>query len=305
MQLPFARAKKSLPPNAFCDMIRRAMLGEIRIRPGAAEDLAQVQEFTRDTFTWGDYLPKAWNDWVRSKRGELLVAERDTRVLGTIHVRYLEHREAWLEGVRVHHEFRKHGIASILIQAAHARAHAKKCRVIRLETSAQNFAAQRAFEKFDYRVLESYAVFKGTARAGEMQNVRLAKLRDLAACWELWQHSWLKRASKTVVPAVYGWRWWELTRQRLAHDIRNARVWVAPHGFMTLREMDNDFDIILLVGKKRAARALLDAGRVLAQQRGRAEIFWLAPHVARAKMWAADADYTMDEDGMLIYERKL
>lgn len=286
-------------------MITRVTAANLKIRRGKTSDLAQVREFAQKTFSWGDYLPQAWNDWVRSKRGTLFVAEIDGRVVGTNHVRYLEHREAWLEGVRVHPEFRQRGIASALIRAAHADAASKKCRVIRLETGAQNRPAQRAFEKFGYRRVVTYVGYKGDAQPGELETVRLAKSRDLAMCWQVWQSSWMKRASKTIVPAVYGWRWWELTRARLLNDIRSERVWVAPRGFMILRELNHDFDITLLVGMKRDALKLLHAGRVLAQQRGREDIFWIAPLGARAQNWATDAQYQFDDDGLEIYARAL
>lgn len=286
-------------------MIRGVTAGSIQIRRGASDDLPQIREFTHNTFSWGDYLPRAWNDWARSKRGALLVAEINHKIVGTIHVRYLEHREAWLEGVRVHQEYRQRGIASALIQTAHADAKKKKCRVIRLETGAHNVAAQHAFKKLGYRRRAAYVVFKGAACAEETNQVRLAQARDLQVCWALWQQSWVRRASKTIVPAVYGWRWWELTRTRLANDIRGKRVWVAPRGFMILREMDRDFDVTLLVGTKRDAVKLLQAGRMLAQQRGREDIYWLAPAVAHSKEWADAAEYTLDDDGLLVYAREL
>lgn len=277
----------------------------ILIRQATLQDLTQVKEFTHDTFSWGDYLPKAWERLVISKRGDLLVADWDGQVLGTIRVGFLGNEEAWLEAVRVRHEFRERGIASVMIQAAHERATKRKCRLIRLETGAHNVAAQRAFEKFGYRRISRFAGYEGAAREGELREVRRAKLKDTRACWDLWEHSWMKRASKSVVPAVYGWRWWELTRKRLAEDIRGKRVWVAPRGFMILRDMDDGLDVTLLVGAKRDALKLLDAARVLARAQNKENVYWIAPEVAHTGAWASQAGYTLDEKGLLIYAREL
>lgn len=274
----------------------------VRVRQGRLDDLEQICDFTRDTFSWGDYLPAAWSGWVRSRRGVLLVAVTGSEIVGTCHLRLLEHREGWLEGLRVRHSYRQQGIGSILIQAVNEHAKNNNCRVIRLETGAHNLAAQRAFMKFGYRRIVPYAGFAAAANDGMLAGVRLAMRGDLNACWALWQKSWLKRASKTVVPAPYGWRWWELTRARLAVEIQNERVWVARGAFMALRVEDHAFDITLLVGAKRGAMTLLDAARVLAQRAHKKNTFWVTPHVARSSQWADEGGYSLDEDGLLIYE---
>ncbi len=277
----------------------------IHIRKGTLPDLSQIQEFTQNTFSWGDYLPKAWNDWVRSKRGDLLVAEIERKVVGTIHVRYLENYEAWLEGVRVRHEFRKRGVAGAMIQAAHERAKKKKCRIIRLETGVDNHAAQRAFEKFGYRAIVEYAEFKAKTGQGEM-TARLATADDVSACWSLWDSSWLKRASKAIVPAVYGWRWWEYTRARLMNDILGERVWMMRRAFLVLREMDREsLDILVLVGAKRDAMKLLSDVKWIAARKKKQDVYWLAPHSPRAETWASEARYKLDETGLVIYACEL
>lgn len=272
-----------------------------RVRKGRLEDLAQVKEFTQNTFSWGDYLPDAWAAWVRSKRGTLFVAEVESRVVGTCHLRLLEHREGWLEGLRVHHAFRKMGIASQLIQATHQEAARQNCRVIRLETGSHNLAAQRAFENFGYRRVVRYSDFEADAREAKIHPVRSAKPADLGACWKLWQASWMKDATHDVVPAPYGWRWWQMTQARLRDEIRSGRVWICTGGFMILRQEIHAFDVTLLVGSKRAALKLLDAARALAFHADKERVAWIAPRVTRSTQWAAEAGYTLDEDGLLIY----
>lgn len=274
----------------------------VRIRHGRLDDLEQIRGLTRDTFSWGDYLAAAWPGWVRSRRGVLLVALVGSEIVGTCHLRLLEHREGWLEGLRVRHSYRQQGIGSRLIQAVHEHAGSNNCRIVRLETGAHNLAAQRAFTNHGYRRIVPYAGFAAAATNGVLAGARLAVGGDLNACWALWQRSWLKRASKTVVPAPYGWRWWELTRARLAAEIQNQRLWVTRDAFMTLRVEDDAFDITLLVGARRGAMILLEAARVLAQRAHKKNVFWVTPHVARSSQWAGEAGYSLDEDGLLIYE---
>ena len=61
--------------------------------------------------------------------------------------------EAWLEGVRVHPDFRRQRIAAQLVGAAHARARKKNCEVIRLETSTRNTAARFCGHRIHGRLL--------------------------------------------------------------------------------------------------------------------------------------------------------
>lgn len=279
--------------------------GTIRIRQGKLQDLQQVEEFTQNTFGWGDYLPDVWARWVRTKRGELLVAELDKQVVGTLNVRYMEHHEAWLEGVRVRHAFRQRGVASLLVQAAHDRAARAKCRLIRLETGLRNTAAQHTFEKFGYRRVVRYADFEAKALSGTLDGVRRAKPADLKACWDIWQTSWMRAATRNLVPAPYGWRWWEQTRKRLNDEIGAERAWVADGAFMLLRTNEDDLGITLVAGNKRGAVRLLNAARILAYQANKQKMFWLAPHSAHARQWAAAANLELDDDDLLIYARPL
>jgi len=283
--------------------------GTIRIRKATLHDLEQVTEFTHDTFSWGDYLPQAWARLVESKRGDLLVADVDRQVVGTIRAGFLGNGEAWLEAVRVRHEFRQRGIASLLIQAAHARAIKKRCRVIRLETYVHNIPAHRAFEKIGYRPQIEYSMLEAKTRAGELDFARTAKLTDMDACLEMWERSWLKRFTKGLVPADFGWRWWEFTPGRLRQAIREKRVYLAPQekmprGFMITRLRDS-FEVTVMVGAPRAAMKLFDAAKILAANAEQENVYWLAPHIARAKKWAADAGFAPDEDGLLIYACEL
>lgn len=280
----------------------------IHIRCGRQADLTALAAFTQNTFSWGDYIGREWEHWVESKNGELLVAEVNSTFAGTVHVRYLENREAWLEGVRVHPEHRRQNIATTLIETAHAHARKKRCRTMRLETGAHNPRARAMFEKIGYRLRVDYASYQAHAQSGELQNMRRARLRDVPTCLEIWNSSWMKRHSHNVVPSPLGWRWWEVTSTRLCAMARAARVWLTndARAFMVaLPRRADSFDIQMLAGEKRAAMKLLDAARIIAQQAGYKELFWMTPNIPRAQQWAKAAGYALDETGMLIYEYAL
>jgi hypothetical protein len=75
----------------------------IVIRPGRAEDEHDIQEFTRHTFDWGDYVADAYGSWVKDAavgKGDVFVAVDmpSGKVVGVTHTRYLSLSEACLRG---------------------------------------------------------------------------------------------------------------------------------------------------------------------------------------------------------------
>lgn len=287
-------------------MMRRVTENSIQLRQGRMEDLPAIAAFTRKTFSWGDYIHAAWPRWVESSRGELMVAEVDGVLMGTCHIRYLENREAWLEGVRVHPAFRRHNLATTLLNAAHARAKRKRCRVIRLETASNNVRAQRLFEKLGYARVAEYARYRARSAKRAAAEIRRAVNSDAAACWELWQTALRGHRAHALTRAPFGWRWWIWTPTRLRAAIRAREVWLADdaRAFM-VTHCDQEFQILALAGSQRGMTQLAQGAKFLAHQHERTRLYWFTPHTARAERFAAQNRFALDDAGMLIYEYAL
>ncbi|NJE85653.1 GNAT family N-acetyltransferase [Thermococcus sp. CX2] len=82
------------------------------IREARPEDKPFIEEIAR--LTWGgeDYLAKVFDDWV--KDGNFYVLELDGRVIGTAKLTLLPNRVGWLEGLRVHPDYRGRGFGRLL-----------------------------------------------------------------------------------------------------------------------------------------------------------------------------------------------
>jgi len=80
----------------------------MEIRKAKRDDRQAVLEFCKDTFPWGDYISDVWGIW--ESDGGLYVLEMEDAVVGVYHVALLQ-KEAWLEGMRVHPNHRKKGLA--------------------------------------------------------------------------------------------------------------------------------------------------------------------------------------------------
>lgn len=84
----------------------------MRIRLAKQSDKPNVLEFCKNTFSWGDYIEDAWEHWIRE--GNLFIIENDFP-LGLAHA-HLSNDQVWIEGIRIHPQYRRKHYASQLIE---------------------------------------------------------------------------------------------------------------------------------------------------------------------------------------------
>src|SRR5579864_2721459 len=129
---------------------------EREIRPARPEDRDAVLAFCTNTWEWGDYIDRVWDDWLHYPDGRLFVATIDERPVGLSRLRMLSSTEAWLEGVRVDPEYRRMGLAIALNQAVLLEAMRRGATLARLMTEAGNTSA---IEFFEHRHMRKVGVF--------------------------------------------------------------------------------------------------------------------------------------------------
>ena len=77
-------------------------------------DKKDVLNFCKKTFSWGDYIHEVWDSWITE--GNLIVIENEQIPISMTHAAfYPDEKMIWIEGIRVDKNFRKNGIAQILI----------------------------------------------------------------------------------------------------------------------------------------------------------------------------------------------
>ena len=94
----------------------------MKLRPARVDDHDDVVAFTRDTWPeqeLEDYLPRTFREWAASddEATRTLVADDDSHAVGVIQGIHLTDREAWVQGLRVHPEYRDRGLARRLTNA--------------------------------------------------------------------------------------------------------------------------------------------------------------------------------------------
>ncbi len=102
------------------------------IRPARPEDREPVLAFCQDT--WGpgsgDYIERVWESWLADPDAQFFAAEEGGVAVGILYVRFLNAGEVWLQGLRIHREHRRHGLARALTLTALDAVRARGCRSV-------------------------------------------------------------------------------------------------------------------------------------------------------------------------------
>ena len=90
---------------------------QVKLRKAGPEDKGPILEISRKIWGGHDYLPSVWDEWVADKNARFIVATVNGRTVGCAHASLQANYVAWLEGVRVHEQYRGLGIAGKLNHA--------------------------------------------------------------------------------------------------------------------------------------------------------------------------------------------
>jgi ribosomal protein S18 acetylase RimI-like enzyme len=81
-------------------------------RPALRKDTAEVLELSSHIWEGNDYIPSVWEEWLADPDGLLGVAEYQGQVVGVFKLTKFQDDEWYMEGLRVHPDYRERGIAS-------------------------------------------------------------------------------------------------------------------------------------------------------------------------------------------------
>lgn len=143
------------------------------IREAKPSDKELVLDFCNNTFEWGDYIDRTWEDWISDPFGLLLVYEIQSfypnlmpNPVAMIHVIICSGNILWLEGLRVNKVYRKKGIATKLLQYGINYGLKNGIKEFGALVSKSNFDSQKILEKIGFLPMFNC----------EYYNIRLEKL---------------------------------------------------------------------------------------------------------------------------------
>ncbi len=197
------------------------------IRRVYASDREDVLAISRHIWEGHDYLPSVIDDWLSEPSSFMYGVEIGNRLVAVANLRLVENgRTGWMEGLRVHPDFRRRGFADLLTE--HLLEEAGKAGVQRLRytTSTANQASVRLGETYGFTPILQMGVFwhptpKAHPLAKDAFQIRRASPKEMYVL--------LRNAPGLVTRdiLVYDWKALDATRDALETIGRSHEFYVA------------------------------------------------------------------------------
>lgn len=195
----------------------------MKVRAAKKQDKREILAFCKGTFSWGDYIDRVWDIWYFDKKGRLLVGEQEGSKIAVAHVAICPGSSAWLEGVRVHPDFRRSGVANVLLEEMLAYAGRRGARQASAIVSVENVASRKMLEKNGFAVISRWAYYSTGKKLGPYKSTaRIATQDDLPEAWKYLRQSKIYRQSAGRY--VSAWQWYVLDRSALAQLVSDGMV---------------------------------------------------------------------------------
>ncbi len=204
------------------DSSRKQNPAQVKIRRARPSDKSPVLEISKKIWSGHDYLPQVWDDWLADKNARLLVATVNGKTVGVAHASFRTPYIAWLEGVRIHEQYRGLGIAGKLNKALVEWARRRGARVARLSTGIRNHASRKHLQKIGFPVIQTFQRLDTTKGLRVRPFGVTAPRRSAKSLW-----SWLRqRPNFAENHAMYsdGWTWYPLTLPVLRKHMSRGHV---------------------------------------------------------------------------------
>ncbi len=194
---------------------------ELIIRPARPDDRPAMERICAHTWEWGDYIPEVWDEWLADRQGQVIVGELAGHVVALSKITFTAPDEVWLEGMRVHPEYRGRRIASDFLDysLSHARDHG--ARVVRLGTGDHNMAAHAILARAGMERIGSYVLWSTEPSLHGPEPTFLAREHAVQV------QAFLRNSP--VLAHTHGlysvdWAWQELSDERMAQFLEEGRV---------------------------------------------------------------------------------
>ncbi|HEX6647325.1 MAG TPA: GNAT family N-acetyltransferase [Nitrososphaeraceae archaeon] len=207
-----------------------------KFRVATVHDKDYVLDFCKNTFSWGDYIDRVWDIWIREHDSIFLVAvvkeNNIEKPVAISHAIIIPEKIGWIEGIRVDPKYRSQKLATNM--SLHILDYARKNGALYSSAivSINNEASKGLMEKLGFKVISkwSYLSIKPIALLPELKNLmieystttKVANLNQYQLILNFLNQSDIFKASGKKF--VNSWRWYDLTEDRLKMMINNRQV---------------------------------------------------------------------------------
>lgn len=295
-------------------------MNEFVIRLARLEDEAAVRALSAHIWEGDDYVPDTFADWVADPLGRFYLLFVADRLAGFGKLTCLTAQEWWLEGLRVHPDFRGQGIARTLhnyaIRLAEEIVGGTQIvgGTLRFATASTNLATHHLAASTGFTLVSRHWVALAAAQPpspGAPQVFQPAGLGDHDAA-----AGWLAQTAVQQVTAdLYedGWQWLSLPPALPALLTANKLYWWRDKRGLVIVDIAHDPEqpdtawVNLAVTLNAAEMpALLTDLRQLAAHLGKQTVKYKAPSLPQMKAWLAAAGWELGDDlEMFVFARPL
>jgi ribosomal protein S18 acetylase RimI-like enzyme len=211
----------------------------LKIRHATKSDKGEVLRFCVNTFEWGDYIDQVWDFWYSDQNGVLLVAEDDeeynihskkrSSLIAVSHASLCpNNKNVWLEGIRVHPNFRHRSVATQLLNTMISYGKEQEAEEASAIVAGNNIASQLMMESNGFAIISKWSYYIINKIPKRVDQV---KLRSRVVTFEdtetvrnyLIRSEVYKSSGKTYVNS---WRWYSLDLSVLEDFIKHEKVLV-------------------------------------------------------------------------------
>ena len=220
--------------------------------------------FCANTFEWGDYIDQVWDFWISDRNGVLLVAEHDeeyniygkkrSSLIAISHASLCpNNKNVWLEGIRVHPNFRHRSIATQLLNSMISYGKEQGADEASAIVAGNNIISQLMMESNGFAIISKWSYYTINKIPKRVDKV---KLRSKVATSEDTEtvRNYLKRSEvykSSGKTYVNSWRWYSLDLSVLENFIKHEKVLVIGNdpieGLGVInKDSNNNFQIVYL-----------------------------------------------------------
>jgi len=131
-----------------------------RIRKVSTSDHNDILEISKHIWEGHDYLPQIIDEWLSDQNSYTYGIEADNHIVALSNLRLIENGQTgWMEGLRVHPDYRGKAFAHILTEDLIKRARDLGVKRLRHTTSTENDASLKLAERYGFVKILEKAVF--------------------------------------------------------------------------------------------------------------------------------------------------